>query len=57
MVELADSSGITQRERSGKRQKVKSTGSFPHDPSPTGLSHLQTVCAKKMDFGWILFKY
>lgn len=47
MVGLANSSGITQRERPGKRKKVKSTGSLPHDPSLTDLSYLQTACLKK----------
>lgn len=56
MVGLADSSGMTQRERSGKRKKAKSTGSlhviFSYWPV------LPSNCAyQKMDFGWILFKY
>jgi len=46
MVAFAGSSGITQRERSGKRKKVKSTGSLPHDHSLTGLSYLQAACVK-----------
>lgn len=53
MVGLVDSSGITQRERSGKRKKVKSIRSLPYDPSVTGLSYLQTVHVKK----WTLAVY
>lgn len=43
---LAASIGVTQRKRSEKRKKSKSTGSLPQDPSHAILSYLLTVYVK-----------